>query len=89
MSVDKSTIYYLIIGATFLLNFAFIPLLFEVLQTRQMSNIPYFTLICFLIAQALFLFVVFFVCIWAVLFLRYCYDGKNIHLIKKYTISEE
>jgi len=103
MSVDKSTIYYLIIGATFLLNFAFIPLLFEVLQTRQMSNIPYITLFCFLIAQALFLFVVFFrayhlhimiylvgfVCVSALLFLKYFYDDKNIHVIKKYTISEE
>ena len=44
MSVDKTTIYYVIV-ATFLLNFAFIPLLFEVLQQKNMSNIPYLTLI--------------------------------------------
>lgn len=103
MNVDKTTIYYLIVGATFLLNFAFIPLLFEVLQQRQMSNIPYVTLFCFLIAQALFLFVVFFrnyhlhifiylvgfICVSSLLFLKKFYDKRNIHIIKKYTISEE
>ena len=60
MSVDKSTIYYLIIGATFLLNFAFIPLLFEVLQTRQMSNIPYFNVNLFFNSTSIIFYLLYF-----------------------------
>ena len=35
------------------------------------------------------IYLVGFVCVSALLFLKYFYDGKNIHVIKKYTISEE
>lgn len=98
MNIDKTLFYYLILGATFLMNFAFVPLLFEVMQQKTTSNIPYLTLICFLIAQLLFLFVVFyrnyyfhifiyligFVCVSSLLFLKHFMDNKNIHVIKKY-----
>lgn len=97
MSVDKTTVYYLIVTATFLLNIAFIPLLLEVLQHRNMSNIPYLTLVCILLSQILFLFVVLFrsyyyhvfiyligfICISALLFLKPMYDDKNTHVINK------
>ena len=97
MSVDKTTIYYVIVAATFLLNFAFIPLLFEVLQQKNMSNIPYLTLICILISQVLLLFIVLyrsyyyhvfiylvgFVCISALLFLKPRFDEKNTQIINK------
>ena len=103
MNIDKNVIYYLIVAAVFLFNFAFIPLLFEILQQKQMSNIPYVSLFCFLLAQAIYLFVVFFrgynlhiviylvgfICVSALLFLKHFYDNKNIHVIKKVIISEE
>jgi len=95
MEVNKSTIYYIIITATFLLNFSFIPLLLEVLQQRNMSSIPYITLICMLISQILLLFVVFyreyyyhigiylvgFICISTLLFLKPGYDNKNTQTV--------
>ena len=97
MSVDKTTVYYLIVTATFLLNIAFIPLLFEVLQHRNMSNIPYLTLGCILAAQALFLCVVLlrsyyyhvfiyligFICVSALLFLKSGMDNQNTQVINK------
>jgi uncharacterized protein with PQ loop repeat len=103
MEVKKDIIYYLIVAAVFLFNFAFIPLLFEVLQQRQTSNIPYVSLFCFLIAQAIYLFIVFFrnyhlhtfiylvgfICVSALIFLKHFYDKKNIHVIKKVIVSEE
>ena len=97
MSVDKSTTYYFIVTAIFLLNFAYIPLLFEVLQQKNTSNIPYLTLICILISQLLLLFIVFyrsyyyhvfiylvgFVCVAALLFLKPIYQDKNTQIINK------
>jgi hypothetical protein len=100
MNIDKKKIYYesnLIVGATFLFNFALIPLLFEVLQQKNMTNIPYLTLICLLISQILLLFIVFyrnyyyhvfiyligFICISSLLFLKPKYDSTNIQVINK------
>ena len=100
MNIDKKKIYYesnLIVGAIFLLNFAFVPLLFEVLQQKNMTNIPYLTLICLLISQILLLFIVFyrnyyyhvfihlvgFICISSLLFLKPKYDSINIQVINK------
>mgnify|MGYP000993117740 CR=1 FL=1 len=102
MNVDKTSIYYLILGATFLMNFAFVPLLFEVLQQRNTTNIPYITLLCFILAQALFLFIVVyrnyyfhtfiylvgFICVSALLFLKKFYDTKNIHVIRTHVSQE-
>ena len=101
--MSKDIIYYLVLAANFLFNFAFIPLLFEILQQKTTSNIPYVSLICFLISQLLFLFVVFykdyyfhiflylvgFICIVSILFLKKFYDNKNIHVIQKFDTSEE
>ena len=97
MSVDKTTMYYIIVAATFLLNFAYVPLLLEVLQQRNLNNIPYLTLILILISQILLLFVVFyrsyyyhvfiylvgFVCVAALLFLKPIYQDKNTQVINK------
>jgi|TARA_B110000483_G_scaffold138665_1_gene165711 hypothetical protein len=105
MEVNKTTIYYIIVASIFLMNFSFIPLLLEVLQQRNMTNIPYLTLITMLISQILLLFVVFyrgyyyhifiylvgFVCISTLLFLKPMYDNKNIQVINRnvYNIIEE
>tara|TARA_Y200000002_G_scaffold370788_2_gene366713 strand:- start:277 stop:603 length:327 start_codon:yes stop_codon:yes gene_type:complete len=97
MSVDKTTMYYIIVAATFLLNFAYVPLLLEVLQQRNLNNIPYLTIILILISQILLLFVVFyrsyyyhvfiylvgFVCVAALLFLKPIYQDKNTQVINK------
>lgn len=105
MEVNKTTIYYLIVASIFLMNFSFIPLLLEVLQQRNLTNIPYITLICMLLSQILLLFIVFyrsyyyhifiyligFICISTLLFLKPIYDNKNIQVIKRnvYNVIEE
>lgn len=105
MEVNKTTIYYLIVASIFLMNFSFIPLLLEVLQQRNLTNIPYLTLICMLLSQILLLFIVFyrsyyyhifiyligFICISTLLFLKPIYDNKNIQVIKRnvYNVIEE
>lgn len=97
MEVNKSTIFYIIMAAAFLLNFSFIPLLLEILQQRNMSNIPYITLFCMLLSQILLLFIVFyrkyyyhvfiyligFICVGTLLFLKSGYDNKNTQTINK------
>ena len=58
MNVNKTTIYYIIVASIFLINFSYIPLLLEILQQKNTSNIPYITLIGILISQLLLLFIV-------------------------------
>lgn len=105
MEVNKTTIYYIIVASIFLMNFSFIPLLLEILQQKNMTNIPYITLISMFISQLLLLFVVFyrsyfyhifiyligFICISTLLFLKPMYDNKNIQVINRnvYNIIEE
>lgn len=98
MNVNKTTIYYIIVAAIFLVNFSFVPLLLEIIQQRNTSNIPYITLICMLISQILLLGIVFyrgyyyhifiyligFICISALLFLKPMYDKNNTQIIKRY-----
>jgi uncharacterized protein with PQ loop repeat len=95
-TIDKSIYYYLILLATFLFTFSFVPLVFEVIQQRLTINIPYISLICMLISFLIYLFItihrqyylhiffylVSFVCISIILFLKRNYDKKNMKVSK-------
>lgn len=52
-----SIYYYLIMFATLLFTFSFIPIVFEILQQKITSNIPYISLFSLLIALLIFLFI--------------------------------
>ncbi len=55
--VDKTIYYYLILFSTFLFTFAFIPLVFEIIQQKITSNIPYITLYSLLVAFIIYLYI--------------------------------
>ena len=55
--VDKSIYYYLILFATLIFSFSFIPIVFEVIQQQITSNIPYISLIGMFIAFIIYLFI--------------------------------
>jgi len=55
--VDKTIYYYLILFAIFLFAFSFIPLVFQIIQDKITSNIPYITLICMFLSFTIYLFV--------------------------------
>ena len=52
-----SIYYYLIMFATLLFTFSFVPMVFEILQQKITSNIPYISLFSLLIALLIFLFI--------------------------------
>ena len=52
-----SIYYYLIMFATLLFTFSFVPIVFEILQQKITSNIPYISLFSLLIALLIFLFI--------------------------------
>ena len=56
--VNKTIYYYLILFATFLLNFALIPLVFQIIDEKNCSAIPYSTIISFMVAILIYLFIV-------------------------------
>jgi uncharacterized protein with PQ loop repeat len=56
-SIDKSYYYYIILFATFLFTFSYIPIVFQIIQQKKSSNIPYLSLIAMSIAFILFLFI--------------------------------
>jgi uncharacterized protein with PQ loop repeat len=101
--IDKTIYYYLILFAIFLFSFAFIPLIFEVIQQKITSNIPYFTLVSLLISFLIFLFVsinrkyylhmlfylIGIICISILLFLKRDYDPNNNVVITKYESENE
>ena len=94
--MDKIIITYLLLFANFIMNFALIPLVFEVIQQKFTSNIPYLTIILLMCAQIIFLFVVIYknyffhvfiyvtglICSCIILFLKKYYDKKNTKIIK-------
>ena len=87
--------YYLIMIATFLAAFSFIPILFKIQQLQISNNIPYVSLIGFLISYILLLFIVIMkkyyihtfiylvgiICIIMIIFLKRLYDTNNINQI--------
>ena len=52
-----SIYYYLIMFATLLFTFSFVPMVFEILQQKITSNIPYISLFSLLISLLIFLFI--------------------------------
>jgi len=94
--MDKIILTYLTLFAIFITNFAFIPLVFEVIQQKFTSNIPYLTIILLICAQIIFLFIVIYktyyyhvfiyvtglICLSILLFLKKYYDKKNTKIIK-------
>lgn len=89
VNIDKSIYYYLILFATFLFSFSFIPLVFEIIQKKITINIPYITLICMFISFIIYLFItinrqyyshIFFyliglICVSLIIFLKRKYDN--------------
>ena len=94
--VDKSIYYYLILFATFLFSFSFIPIVFEIIEQKLTSNIPYVSLICMIIAFLIYLFItinrkyyvhIFFyliglISVSIILFLKRSYDKNNIKIMQ-------
>jgi uncharacterized protein with PQ loop repeat len=97
MYINKTIYYYILIIALFLFSFSFIPLVFEIIQQKITSNIPYVSLICMFLSVIIYLFVtinreyylhIFFyliclICLSIIIFLKRKYD-KNDYKVKKY-----
>jgi len=91
MISDAKLYDYLILISTMIFIFACIPILFQVVQQKITSNIPYISLILidigFLIYIYiaisikyyihLFLYIIGFICITIIIFLKQSYDKKN------------
>jgi len=87
--------YYLIMFATLLFTFSFVPIVFEILQQKITSNIPYISLFSLLFTFLIFLFIgiikeyyihSLFYCIGLlsiiiILFLKKFYDNKSIKVL--------
>lgn len=94
--MDKTIFYQLILFSNFIINFSLIPLVFEVIQQKYTTNIPYSSILLLLLAQIIFLFVVLYkkyyflvfiyvtglICSCILLFLKKYYDKKNTKIIK-------
>jgi len=94
--VNKTIYYYLILFAIFLLTFSFVPIVFEIINQKITSNIPYISLIFMIISFLIFLFItinrgyyihIFFylislISISIILFLKKNYDKNNM-VVKK------
>ena len=90
-----SLYYYLIMFATLLFIFSFIPMVFEILQQKITSNIPYISLFSLLISLLIFLFItiikeyyihsIFYsiglLSVIILLFLKKSYDSKSIKVL--------
>ena len=94
IKINKTIYYYLILFAIFLFSFSFIPILYEIIQQKITSNIPYISLIFLIISYLIFIFItiqreyyihLFFyligiISIITILFLKKSYDKNNIQL---------
>lgn len=97
--VDKTIYYYLILFATFLFTISFIPILFEIIQQKITSNIPYISIICMMISFLIYLFItisrqyyfhLFFysiglISVTIIFLLKRKYDNNNITIQKSIT----
>jgi uncharacterized protein with PQ loop repeat len=90
-----SIYYYLIMFATLLFTFSFVPIVFEILQQKITSNIPYISLFSLLISLLIFLFITIIksyyihslfysiglLSVIIICFLKKSYDSKSIKMI--------
>jgi uncharacterized protein with PQ loop repeat len=97
--VDKTIYYYLILFATFLFTVSFIPILFEIIQQKITSNIPYISIICMMVSFLIYLFItisrqyyfhLFFysiglISVTIIFLLKRKYDNNNITIQKSIT----
>jgi predicted membrane protein len=91
--MNKLFYYYLILFATFLFTFSFIPLIFEIIQYKITINIPYSTIILWILSFIIFLFItinkkyyfhllfylIAFISVSIILFLKRIYDNDEKH----------
>ena len=91
---DKSIYYYLILFATFIFAFSLIPIVFQIMQQKITSNIPYVSLICIIIGFLIYLYIAisrFYIvhifiytlgllCVSIILFLKTKFDNNNISI---------
>jgi uncharacterized protein with PQ loop repeat len=96
VQVNKSIYYYLILFSTFIFTFALIPIVFEIIQQKITSNIPYISLFFFIIGFLIYLYIaitrgyyihIFFytiglLCISIIIFLKRNFDKNNITINK-------
>jgi len=94
IKINKTVYYYFILFAIFLFSFSFIPIVYEVIQQKITSNIPYISLISLIVSYLIFIFItiqreyythLFFyliglICCITILFLKRGYDQNNITL---------
>jgi len=95
-TVNNTNIYYyLILFATLLITFSLIPIVFEIIEQKVTSNIPYVSLICILISFLIYLFITIhrkyyihvffyltgFISVSMILFLKRRFDENNINII--------
>ena len=92
--VHKSIYYYLILFATFIFAFSLIPIVFQIMQQKITSNIPYVSLICIIIGFLIYLYIAisrFYIvhifiytlgllCVSIILFLKTKFDNNNISI---------
>jgi uncharacterized protein with PQ loop repeat len=92
---NKNIYYYLILFATLLITFSLIPIVFEIIEQKITYNIPYVSLICMLISFLIYLFITIhrkyyihvffyligFICVSIILFLKKKFDKNNIDII--------
>jgi hypothetical protein len=95
--MNKRIDYYLILFAILLFTFSYVLLLFEIIKYKITINIPYNSLILFLISFLIFLYVTIykkyyihlffyligFISICIILFLKKIYDNDNKPNVKK------
>lgn len=100
VKVHKTIYYYLILFGILLFSFSFIPIVYEVVQQKITSNIPYLSLICLIISYLIFILItiirgynihLFFylvglIPIIIILFFKSKYDLTNIIVNKKNNI---
>ncbi len=92
----NSLYYNLIILATIIAIFSLVPIIFEIIQQKITSNIPYVSLICIIVTLLIFMYISIvkkyylhlflytfgFLCASIIIFLKRQYDHKNVYINK-------
>lgn len=92
VQVNKSIYYYLILFATFIFTFSLIPIVFQTIQLKNTSNIPYISLISIIFGFIIYLYIavsrgyiihiflytIGLLSVSMILFLKYKFDNNSI-----------
>ena len=101
--MNGSFYYYILLFATFLITFSFVPLLFEIVKTKIAINIPYSSLLLALFSLSIFMFVslskkyyfhllfylIGFISLFIVIFLKKSYDKKIQNILMNIPIERK